>query len=167
MVEFAQFEVMPHVSLYLYPGQLFASAEAHRITTILGSCVAVCLWDAKRGGGGMNHYLLPGPSGGAGSPRYADAAIPRLIERLEAIGIRREDLRAMIFGGASVIAVFRTGDREHLGEKNVAMARSILRAAGIPVVSEDVGGQQGRRLVFDTGDGSVFVRPIETPTREA
>src|SRR5215469_7573188 len=89
--------------VYLLPGQLHASAEPCQITTILGSCVAVCLFDATRLAGGMNHFLLPtSPSAEADSLRFADRATVALLEKLMAMGCRLDNIAAKIFGGAAL-----------------------------------------------------------------
>jgi chemotaxis protein CheD len=144
---------------YLLPADLVAvSGDAPRtLTTILGSCVAVCLWDRRGRGGGMNHYLLPRCGEGAPrTPRYGDIAIPALVARLVALGAQRADLRAKVFGGAHVLASAGPGART-LGGDNVQVAVSTLRDEGIQVISEDVGGTRGRKLAFNTVDGTAFV----------
>jgi chemotaxis protein CheD len=67
----------PPVRVYLAPGLLYASAGAAQVTTILGSCVAVCLWDSEGRVGGMNHFLLP--EGGPPSPRFGESAVPLFL----------------------------------------------------------------------------------------
>jgi chemotaxis protein CheD len=150
----------PHArpAIYLAPGRLHATAEDAQITTILGSCVAVCLWDPQAGVGGMNHFLLP--SGSPASPRFGDGAVPMLIEKLLEFGARSARLSAKVFGGACVLEAFRA-DSWSLGNRNVEIARECLRGAGIPVVGEDVGGDRGRKVVFHVRTGAAWVRPIE------
>ena len=146
--------------LYLHAGQIHASAEPCRVTTILGSCVAVCVWEPRAQIGGVNHFLLPYCAGnGLSTPRFGNVAVASLIEKLLALGARKGSLQAKVFGGACVIEAFR-GSARHLGEKNVEMALSALGEAGIPVVARDVGGQRGRKLVFDTGGGAAWVRRL-------
>ncbi len=145
-------------SVYLQPGQVFASTEPTEATTVLGSCVAVCLWDRRLRIGGANHFLLPYLADGASaSPRYGNVAIERLIGDLEHLGSRTEDLASKVFGGASVLEAFRD-ERAHLGTKNVDLARRILGAHAIPIVAEDVMGVRGRKLVFHTDSGIALVR---------
>ena len=145
---------------YVHVGQLFTSPKACTVTTILGSCVSVCLWDPTTGAGGLNHFLLPQcVENGISSPRFGNVAIHRLLEQLSALGSPRARLKAKIFGGASVIDAFQSAN-ESLGMKNVDVARRLLADAGIPIVAEDIGGAQGRKLVFQTGDGAAWVRKI-------
>jgi chemotaxis protein CheD len=144
---------------YLLPADLaIADGDAPRtMMTILGSCVSVCLWDRRGRCGGMNHYLLPrrGPNADA-TARYGDIAIPLLVSKLVALGASRESLRAKIFGGAHVLPGFRTDGRS-LGAENVAVAVELLHAEGVQTVSEDVGGTRGRKLAFNTVDGTALV----------
>lgn len=148
------------VPVYLHPGQLHAAAGPCTITTILGSCVSVCLFDRTRGVGGANHYLLPYHAGqDQSSPRFGNVALQSLLARVLALGAARRDLEAKLFGGACVLEAFRTGDN-HLGAKNVEAARALLRAESIPVRAEDVGGSRGRKLVFHADDGSALVKLI-------
>lgn len=147
-------------SIYLLPGQLFASAEAFQIKTILGSCVAICLWDKRRGAGGMNHFLLPrSRDSQPASLRYADEATRVLLERLKALGCRPPNLRAKIFGGG---ALFRTRDvyANTLGAQNVVAALELMKKAGIPVIAQETGGPQGRKVLFNTDDGVAWSRRI-------
>jgi len=146
--------------IYLHPGQAFASAEPAVLTTILGSCVAVCLWDSSLRAGGMNHFLLPSPMGPEPDPaRFGSAAVPMLLERLYALGARRATLQAKVFGGAWLSDAF-SGGEDHLGRRNAEIAMSVLRREGIAVVAEDVGGRRGRKVVFDTHEGAVWVRLV-------
>ena len=145
-------------SVYLHPGQLFVTSEPAVVTTILGSCVAVCLWEPALGVGGINHYLLPtGVRTAATGLRYGNVAIEHLLERLQRAGARQECLQAKVFGGACVLEAMR-GKENHLGAKNVDIARLALQDAGIPVMSSDVGGGRGRKLIFYPHDGNALVK---------
>src|SRR5512133_3111807 len=89
---------------YLYPATLFASREPHIINTILGSCVAVCMWDNVLGYGGINHYMLPLWNGkGLASPKYGNIAIRKLYEKMIDLGCSSMNLNAKVFGGADVL----------------------------------------------------------------
>jgi len=145
---------------YVHPGQVFVSAEPTVLSTILGSCVAVCLWDARRRCGGMNHFLLPRQhSGQAPSTRYGDTALYVLLSRLLSLGCAAGDLQAKVFGGASVLpSLGAVAGR--LGASNLELAHRLLTTLGIPVVAADEAGQAARRLIFQTDDGSAWVRTV-------
>jgi chemotaxis protein CheD len=146
--------------VYLHPGEVVASATPLALTTILGSCVGVCLFDEGRGAGGMNHFLLPGSAGHARpTPRFGDVAMERLLEAVLEAGARRARLSARVYGGACVLAAFCAAG-SHLGERNLEAALAFLDHAGIPVLARDTGGRRGRRLVFHTDSGAAQVRRI-------
>ena len=145
------------IRVYLQPGQLYASAQPSAVTTVLGSCVAICLWDPVAGVGGMNHYLLPFFAGaGRGTPRFGNVAMGQLLERLLAAGAVRGRLQAKVFGGACVLEAFQAR-QGHLGEKNASVAFRLLEELAIPLVSRDVGGRSGRKLIFHSDTGSAWV----------
>jgi chemotaxis protein CheD len=156
----ARLAVAERSNFYLHPGQIFVSAESYAVTTILGSCVSACLWDPLTKIGGINHFLLPLEVGAAqASGRFGNLAVRELIQELLTGGVAQGRLRAKLFGGACVLDAFR--DREnHLGSKNVQIAREVLSAADIPIVGEDVGGRYGRKLIFHTDNGSAWVREL-------
>jgi chemotaxis protein CheD len=143
---------------YLQPGQLIVSAQPAAITTILGSCVAVCLWEPQRGIGGMNHFMLPmGGGTAASSPRFGPAAMEQLIEKMREAGARLPLVRARVFGGA---CMFEMPAAAQLGRKNAEMALEFLQRRGIEVVQSDVGGTRGRKLIFHTDEGTTWLTLI-------
>jgi len=144
--------------IHLHAGQLYATAEPAEIITILGSCVAVCLFEARRGIGGINHFMLPTDSPTV-NPRYAGHACDLLLGQLLALGARRANLSAKIFGGASVLHIGPNTGAE-LGTRNIEAARAKLALEQIPIVGEDVGGVRGRKLVFLTADGTALIRQV-------
>ncbi len=153
-------QASPNGSVYLHPGQIFATSDPCAIMTIVGSCVAVCLWDPVLKVGGMNHYLLPhGADNGLGSPRFGNVAMRTLIDRLLALGSDKRNLQAKVFGGACVIEAMRRSEH-HLGAKNVQVAHKLLEDAGISVVGDDTGGRQGRKLIFHVADGTAWIKRL-------
>jgi chemotaxis protein CheD len=143
------------VSVYLHPGQIYAASHAALVSTVLGSCIAVCLWDPVARVGGMNHFLLPSGKG----PRYADEAMSRLFEEMTDRGAFMARIVAKVFGGACVIAGF-TGTRKAIGTQNADAAMRILSGHSIPVRASQTGGSRGRKLLFHTGTGQAYVKEI-------
>lgn len=144
-------------SVYLHAGQVFASAQPTSVVTVLGSCVAVCLFDREIGVGGVNHYLLPLETSRERSTRFGNVAIRELLDQVLARGARRASLQAKVFGGASVVRALMG---RSLGSENAELAARLLREAGLPILEQDVGGLKGRKLVFHTDDGSAWVRHL-------
>lgn len=152
-------EAIARASLPLSAGQIIASREASSVTTILGSCVSVCLWDPSTRIGGINHFLLPDKVGGDRfSARFGTVACRELLGRILALGALRSRVEAKVFGGACVLDAFRNGN--HLGARNVETALGVLAEERIPVVASDVGGRCGRRLVYFTDTGDAWVKTI-------
>jgi chemotaxis protein CheD len=156
----AQRAVATRSNFYLHPGQIFVSAESYAVTTILGSCVSVCLWDPITRSGGINHFLLPCDASETQTPgRFGNLAVRDLLEEVLALGAARAHLQAKLFGGACVLEAFRHREN-HLGSQNVEIAREVLAAADVPIVSADIGGSNGRKLIFCTDDGSAWVKEL-------
>lgn len=150
---------------YLYPGELFAHREPHVVTTVLGSCISVCLWEPVARLGGMNHYLLPLWNGdGLPTPKYGNIAIPRLVEKLVGLGAAEHKLQAKVFGGAAMWNMAE--GLLAVGLRNIQLAEHALRELGIPVLGSDLGGSQSRKIIFNTGDGSVLLRRHGAPQRQ-
>jgi len=150
---------------FLYPSALFASARPHKVVTVLGSCVAVCLWDPVLCVGGINHYMLPLWNGdGLASPKYGNIAIEKLIERMLHLGCRKDNLKAKVFGGGEVIETNISSFR--IGERNIAIAKELLAEHRIPIVAQSLGGKNGRKLVFLTATGEVFQKIIDKKAQE-
>lgn len=151
---------LPERSHHVMPGQLFVSSEPTSVTTIVGSCVAICLWDATTGVGGMNHYVLPECPGPAmASVRFAGIACQRLLERLMELGASSRSLQARVVGGACLISAFRERGT-HLGAQNVDAGLAFLREEGIRIAQLDTGGSRGRKIVFRTSDGAISIQPL-------
>ncbi|MDD5160092.1 MAG: chemotaxis protein CheD [Sulfuricurvum sp.] len=144
-------------STFIHVGQIHVDSAPHAISTVLGSCVAVCLYDTALGIGGMNHYLLPFWNGnGLQSPKFGNIAIPKLIESMIMKGSNPKNLQAKIFGGASLN--MGISDAMMIGQKNILVAKEILREYNIVLVAEDVGGQNGRKIQFDLERGKVLLK---------
>lgn len=144
--------------VYLHAGQIYAAAVSTEIVTILGSCVSICLYDAARGIGGLNHFMLP-TENAAPNPRYVRHATDMLLEQLDALGASRARLEAKLFGGAAVLKF--GGSAADLGSRNVDAARERLADERIPIVGESVGGSRGRKLTFITSDGTSRVKEVD------
>lgn len=141
---------------FLFPGTLFANTEEFQISTVLGSCVAICLWDSVARIGGMNHYMLPLWNGeGLATPKYGNIAIERLLSRMLRLGCHKEHLVAKIFGGANVTS---TGNEVFMiGDRNILLANEMLEEYRIVVKSSDVGGHVGRKVIMNSATGVVMV----------
>ena len=150
---------------FIHVGEIFIGVEATEIVTVLGSCVAVCLYDRVTMIGGMNHYLLPLWNGnGLESPKFGNIAIPRLLETMENIGCLRRNIEAKIFGGANIHVA--NSEAQMIGHKNVMIAKETLRSLGIPIKAEDTGGNYGRTVQIDLESGIYRIKTINKGEKE-
>jgi chemotaxis protein CheD len=146
---------------FLYPTNLFVSKQRHIITTILGSCVGICLYDTCLRVGGMNHYMLPLWNGnGLASPRFGNIANEKLIQQVLQLGSTKADLVAKVFGGAKQTTSY------NIGARNVEIAFEMLDRMKIPVVGKSVEGEVGRKIVIDTLTGEVRMKFVQKSTKD-
>lgn len=132
------------------------------ITYGLGSCLGILLYDAQQRLGGLAHTLLPTPRPGQTETRpgkFVTSAIELMLAELLLRGAERPRLAAKIFGGATMFEGFGA-DGEGIGARNTRAARETLAGLGIPLLSEDVGGQHGRTVEFELASGIVQVRSV-------
>jgi two-component system chemotaxis response regulator CheB len=135
--------------IYLYPGKLAAEKIETEITTLLGSCVAVALYDPVTKVGGLNHYLLPNVvSTESPNPRYGSIAIPELLHEMEKLGALKKNIQAKVYGGGNVIS--STIMAEGIGARNIEIALRMLAEFKIPVLEKNVGGDKGRKIILNT-----------------
>ena len=143
---------------FIHSGQLFVAARDTTIMTVLGSCVAVCLYDPVTKISGMNHYLLPlWNNEGLASPKYGNISIEKLVDAMESVGCARRNIIAKVFGGASPNN-FTSSTQRLVGEKNVDIAMDLLAKLNIKVVASDVGGVRGRKLAMNSTTGKVILK---------
>lgn len=143
----------------LQPGEVLVTCDPMRITTILGSCVAVCIYDKQLKIGGMNHFLLataPSKQDEISSPnKYAKNSILSLLKEFKKSGSNPKDLVVKIIGGANIGASETSSISASVGRDNIAAAKSILSSFGVAITSEEVGGYRGRRVELDTATGAI------------
>ncbi len=138
------------------PGEYFVSNEDIVIMTVLGSCIAACVWDSRLRIGGMNHFMLP-EGGGDTSGRYGSYAMELLINEMVKMGSSRDYMQAKVFGGGAVISGFTT---MNVGERNTKFVLDYLATERIPVVSKDVLDIYPRKVVFFPVSGKAMVKRL-------
>ena len=157
----------PHgqVIAKLLPGDFYVTTYDEVLDTVLGSCVSACIRNPRLGIGGMNHFMLPRPSGNghdawetgaAGrATRYGSASMEQLINRILKAGGTRADLEVKIFGGGRVLKTLTD-----VGDHNVTFVREFLKQEGLRVTSEDVGDTCPRHVQYFPLTGRVRVRHL-------
>ncbi len=145
---------------FINPGELIFSKNPVLIKTVLGSCVAVVMFDKVKRFGGLVHYLLPISPDKSVSTKYGDVAVPTLINKFLNAGSNKGDLEVSIVGGAFII--FDQAEIFFIGDRNVEIAQQIVKQNGLRVKSMNVGGEKGRKVVFDTQKGELAVRTLDS-----
>jgi chemotaxis protein CheD len=143
---------------FLKPGYIFVPEEPHIISAVVGSSVAVSLFDRKKRAGGMNlfHFPLITERRNA-TALYGNVATLTLVTLMLGQGSRSDDLEAQIFGGA----FSRDASDKDIGRENISVARRVLAKKRISVISEDVGGEKGRKIIFNTFTHEIAVLKVD------
>lgn len=154
--------------VFLQTGDCYFAVQPTIVTTILGSCLAVTMNAPKQGLGTICHAFLPDsserdPRKGKDPQicRYVDTALQNMLETMDKMGVPRRDLVIKMFGGAAGIAVAGMAKTSYnIGRRNVEMAKKLLRFARLEVQVESVGGNYGRKLMFHTQTGEVWLKKL-------
>jgi chemotaxis protein CheD len=142
----------------LYIGEVAASKLPLMMDTLLGSCVAVCMYDPILRAGGMNHILMPKCQVGDTSSRCGVHAMELLINELMKLGGEKKRFIAKAFGGANVFPGMKMSP---VGEGNALFVRQFLATEKIPLVAERMGGNHAVRLYFHTDTGKAYVHTVD------
>ena len=144
-------------SVYITQGEQAVGKEGEMvISTILGSCVSICLWDPVAGVGGMNHLLLPDAVSVEGGLSAGAVDMDILINKMMPLGAVRPRLRGKLYGGSAMLST-----KTSIGSRNAAFGREYLKNEGIPIDEENTGGKNARRLKFWPASGKVELRIVE------
>ncbi len=150
----------PGTDLVLGLGQMRVTKDTDEVLVCLGlgSCVAVCAYDPIAKVAGMAHIVLPSASGSSGPhPKFADSAIPMIIDQMQELGALKGRMVVKIAGGAQMVGANATTGTMNIGERNVEAVTSVLAQHGLEVRAADTGGNYGRTARFRVESGSVVV----------
>jgi chemotaxis protein CheD len=147
------------IDFYLLPGHIYLSHEPTLVSTVVGSCTAVSLWDVEKKYGGMAHFLYPlTVDRHKATAQYGNVAVKCLVMMFLESGVKEQNLRAQIFGGA----LSPDRDCTRIARENIQIARKILRSYHIGIISEDTGGNMGRKIVYNTHTNEAIVYKVNT-----
>ena len=145
-----------HDAVKVLPGEYYVTNDEMMIMTVLGSCIAACIWDPKVRVGGMNHFMLP-EGGSDTSGRYGSYAMELLINEMIKLGARRETMQAKVFGGGQVMHSFTT---MNVGERNTQFVLDYLHTERISIVSKDVLDIHPRKVCYFPASGKAMVKRL-------
>lgn len=150
----------------IQPGEYYVTDKDEIIATVLGSCISVCIKDEKNQIAGMNHFMLPGDFAMeevliSQSGRYGMYAMELIMGDLLKLGGDRDNLSAKVFGGGHVLASVHDSAKS-VPASNIRFVKAFLAMEGIKVISSDVGGYYGRKVLYMPKSGKVFVKKIRS-----
>ncbi len=148
-------------NVYLKPGEVIISQNPIMVSTILGSCIAVTMFSPSKKIGAICHAMFPCNPTDDVNVQYTDSAIRVIYSKMmEYTG--KSDLIVKLFGGAKVLTGAEYGDnRMSIGEQNISQAKRTLQELGLAIANSDVGGLQGRKLLFSIKTGDVYRRRLK------
>ncbi len=152
---------LQHNELFLHPGEFYFGDDKNSVGTILGSCIAICLWHPRLHIGGMCHFVLPDrqvPLNADQIGRYAGGSIQLFMAHTQSRGTRIKEYVVKIFGGANTVAELNRNDGNSVGERNAQIAMQLLLEQGVEIKVIDVGESGYRRITFNISTGDVWVK---------
>ena len=148
---------------FLDSGFIYVGRSPTVISTVLGSSIAVCIYDREKKVGGMNHYQFPFiRDKNMATARYGNVANLTLIRMMINDGSKIKNLEAQLFGGANDPNVCS----RDIGHENITAAKMIIARENILIVSEDVDGEKGRKVIFNTSTNEIAVIKVDTLRKE-
>lgn len=155
-------------TLYLKPGEMHLTREPSLITTVLGSCISVTMHHKPTGFSAMCHAVMPSQAesrkkreGDYEVFQFVDSSLAWMIEQCEKNGIRPAAVEVKMFGGAAMFSELSQGQGDTgVGKRNIETAMEMLKKNRMKLAAWNVGGNQGRKLIFNTLTGEVLARFI-------
>jgi len=145
-------------NIYLGPCEVCISSKPTVVSTVLGSCVAVTMYCKRYMTGGICHAMLPVRHSDGNPLRYVDSAILYMTDKFLSMGIKRDEIEVKLFGGGNVI--YCSDENNTIGCKNVGTALNVIARENLRLTVSDVNGNEGRKLLFHTHTGDVFMKRI-------
>ena len=144
----------------ILPGEFYVTNNEEVVTTVLGSCISVCVYDPINLIGGMNHFMLPSGNNDSSilsqSFRYGDVAIEKLVNVILRHGGNKNELMFKAFGGGQIIK-----NMTNIGQRNIAFLQKYMTMAGYPLSASDLGGPYPRKIAFYPLSGKVKLKHLQ------
>lgn len=152
----------------IYIGGYYVSRTPTVVKTVLGSCIATCLYEKQLKVGAMNHFMLPSVRDvdDYNNTRYGIFAMEVIINEIIKLGGKRKNMQAKIFGGGHVLDNMSSNSTINVSEKNIKFAKVFLQNEGIPIVKEDVGGLFPRKVFYFLTEDRVLMKTLDKKSKE-
>ena len=156
----------------IYPGEYYFGFGDEYISTVLGSCIAVALYDQNMQFGGLNHFMLAKDGLGTRendvlAGRFGEYAMELLINEMFKMGAKKKYLTAKVFGGSNVLCSDAGTQAEQVGEVNIKFAFDYLNREGIPIISSDTGGNNPRKIFYDPASSKIWQKKLRNTIHES
>lgn len=152
--------------VFLRSGQVYISRNPVKVTTILGSCLSVTMFNRMHSLGAICHALLPNDKG-KGNYKYVDSSVKRMVREFVKYGIKPEEIEVKLFGGSELVFPEETNSPFiAVGKQNIFSAREIAELLNLKIEVSDVGGNQGRKIIFFTHTGEVYLKRLNKMERK-
>jgi len=147
-------------------GMIKYAAAPNTLGTILGSCIGLTFYHKEKKIGLLAHIMLPESNGMPAVPttsnfeekgKFADIAIIEMINKIKDTGCNLNNIEVKIVGGAQMFKVKKNNSIINIGQRNMDKVKDILYKYNIKIKSEDIGGQIGRKVIFDLETGNLII----------
>ncbi len=132
------------------------------LRTTLGSCIGIVLYDPEQKIGAISHIMLakdPTGKDSLKSPhKYGETALPELIKMMQEAGSSIGQFNCRMFGGASMFKGINSNFLQNIGEQNIAIVKKFMEEKKIPIIVEDIAGNEGRTISLYTEDGRILLK---------
>jgi len=153
-------------TIYLKPGEQYFAVSPAIVSTVLGSCVSITMHSPEHGKSAICHAVLPEEISPGEPFRYVDSAIAAMLRLFDRHGIRKNVLEVKLFGGADILPPSDNSYRERtVGKQNILRAQQIIKREQLSLLSYDVGGTRGRKIIFHTQSGVIYLKRLREVTR--
>jgi chemotaxis protein CheD len=152
--------------IYLKPGEFHFAVTPTIVSTVLGSCISVTMHNPERTMGAICHAVLPDELIPGEPYRYVDSSIAAMLRLFDRYRINRRDIEVKLFGGSDILPQGENGYRYMtVGQQNILRANQIIEREQLRLIASDVGGTRGRKLLFHTHSGEIYLQRLRDNTR--
>jgi len=152
--------------VYLKPGEFHIAVTPTIVSTVLGSCISVTMHNPEHSMGAICHAVLPDELIPGEPYRYVDSAIVAMVRLFDRYRINRRDIQVKLFGGSDILPQGENGHRHMtVGQQNILRANQIIEREQLCIIASDVGGTRGRKLLFHTHSGDIYLQRLRDSAR--
>ena len=145
--------------IFLLPGEFYFGSEYHKVRTLLGSCVAITMWNRRLKVGGMCHFKLPSRNNAFSvvlNGNYGEEAIQLFLQHMKHYMLKPRDMRVGVYGAGNMFKEIIKDDFKSISAQNINLVHTLLPDLGFTIHNESLGGNVSRRISLDLDNGEVI-----------